>query len=267
MKYIKMMALALTASMYTGALAGCSVLKEPAVTSAPGTEVITTIEIPVTESSVTSEETTSDVNIIKLDATAQASANEFITGIVANELGDFDRDKATSGKLIAFAFAYLKNNTDENIGYMKKGEVSYQTVTFAQAMKVIGQLFGTGLKEEDCNALPKPPSKYDDNNDGPYYENGKICFFAADGEEQNVIAVVDSAYNNGDGTQTLSFTVYTIDIKTYLELDNDEIKAYYKLTPEKAKEDKTLKKLSSGTATVDISQSGGYILKTCKISE
>lgn len=263
MQYKKMMSLALSASLLIGVLAGCKSGKEPDVTTASSSETVTSVETTAAvESSATSEETTKDENVIVFDDKAQAYANEFITGFAANGLGNFDRDKATLEELLDFAFVYLKYNTDENIGYMKKGEVSYQTVTFAQAMKIIGKLFGTGIKEEDCKALPKLPVKYDDNKDGPYYDNGKICFFAADGEEHNFVAVVDSAYNNGDGTQTLSFTLYMIDIKTYLDLENDDISAYYRLTPEKAEEDKTLKKLYTGTATVDIGQSGDYILKT-----
>lgn len=268
MKYIKMLSLVLAASIVLGSFAGCAASKEPDVTTAGSSEVVTTTETPATSgSSATSEETTADPNYIRLFSEAQEYANMFISGFAANDLGDFDSDKMSVEKLLAFAFAYLKNNTDESIGYKKKGEVSYQTVTFAQTLKTIGQLFGTGLKEDDCKALPKPPTKYGENVEGPYYEDGKIWFFASDGDEQNTVAIVDSAYNNGDGTLTLNFTIYSIDIKTYLNLDNEEIKAYYKLTPEQAKADKTLKKICTGTATVGVGQSGEYILRSYKTTE
>ena len=66
--------------------------------------------------------------------------------------------------------------------------------------------------------------------------------------------------NNGDGTITLNFTVYSIDLDTYSGLDSNGLKAYYKLTPDKAKQDKSLTKVKTGRATVDVGQSGSYYL-------
>ncbi|MBO4680301.1 MAG: hypothetical protein J5623_00175 [Clostridiales bacterium] len=265
MKHIKTCALVLCTSFMLGTLAGCHSAKEPVSTTTAGSETITSIEIPTTvESSEASETSTSNEYIIVFDNNAQEYANTFITCFAGNYFKNYEKGKASLEEYLDFAFAYLKYNTNDAIGYKTKGEVSYQTITFAQAMRVAGDMFGTLLKEEDCKALPAPPTTYGDNGDGPYYEDGKIWFMASDGEEQNCIAIVDSARNNLDGTITLNFTVYAINMKTYLDLDEEKIKEYCKMTSDKAQADKTLEKVSTGTATVGVTQTGGYYLISYK---
>ena len=107
MKYIKMLSLVLAASIVLGSFAGCAASKEPDVTTAGSSEVVTTTETPATSgSSATSEETTADPNYIRLFSEAQEYANMFISGFAANDLGDFDSDKMSVEKLLAFAFEY-----------------------------------------------------------------------------------------------------------------------------------------------------------------
>ena len=255
----------LCTSLMAGTLAGCHAAKEPVVTTTASSEAVTSKEDPTTAGSPESSETSnSNEYIIVFDNNAQEYANSFITGFAGNYFKNYEKGKGSLEDYLDFAFVYLKYNTDDSIGYKTKGEVSYQTITFAQAMRIAGQMFGTVLKEEDCKALPAPPSTYGDNGDGPYYEDGKIWFMAADGEEQNCIAIVDSARNNLDGTITLNFTVYAINMKTYLDLDEEKIKEYCKMTPEKAQADQTLEKVSTGTATVGVTESGGYYLLSYK---
>ena len=264
MKYIKLFALVLGTSLMMGNIAGCYAAKEPVVTTG-SSEVITSQESTTTSGNTESSETSaSNEHIIVFDSEAQKYANTFLTGFAGNYFKNYEQGKASLEEYLDFAFVYLKYNTNDAIGYQTKGEVSYQTITFAQAMRVAGDMFGTLLKEEDCKALPAPPTTYGDNGDGPYYEDGKIWFMAADGEEQNCIAIVDQARNNLDGTITLNFTVYAINMKTYLELDDEKIKEYCRLTPEKAQVDKTLEKVSTGTATVGVTQTGGYYLISYK---
>ena len=46
----------------------------------------------------------------------------------------------------------------------------------------------------------------------------------------------------------------------YNEVSGDEIKKYYKLTPDQAAADSTLEKVGTGTAYVGVGQSGSYYL-------
>ena len=112
------------------------------------------------------------------------------------------------------------------------------------------------LSEDELKKLPAPAA----GEQGPFYENGKIWYPTADGENYNLIAVVDSATSNSDGTFTFYFTVYSIDWDTYSNFKEGDIKKYYKLTSAKAASDKTLTKATSGTAKVGVGQSGNYFL-------
>ena len=56
------------------------------------------------------------------------------------------------------------------------------------------------------------------------------------------------------------------DLDTFSSLDSNGLKAYYKLSPGKASMDKTLKKVSYGSAVVDVGQSGSYLLKSYDIA-
>ena len=263
MKHIKIFALVLSASLMLGTISGCR-SNDPDVTTTGSSETTTSTETPATGSSESSETSASDGYIIVFGSEAQNYANTFITIFVAQYFKNYERDKAPLEDYLRFTHIYLKYNTDEAIGYENKGEIGYQTFTIEQTMRIVGRFFGFALKEDDFKALPVPPTTYGENADGPYYEDGKIWFMAADGEEHNNIGIVDSANNNGDGTITLRFTVYAINMKVYLDLEEKEIKEYCSLTPEKAQADKTLEKVSTGIATVGVTQTGGYYLISYK---
>ena len=83
---------------------------------------------------------------------------------------------------------------------------------------------------------------------------------SASGEGYTLIGIVDSVFNNTDGTLDIEFTVYSIDYEVYNELDADGIAAYYSMTPEQAAADSTLTQVKTGTAVVTIAQSGDYSL-------
>ena len=62
---------------------------------------------------------------------------------------------------------------------------------------------------------------------------------------------------------TLRFTIYEIDLRTFADIDDDGLRAYYTLTPDEAKADDTLTAYATGTAVVDVGQSGEYYLISC----
>ena len=172
-----------------------------------------------------------------------------------------NRDTITTEELMDFVHIHLKINAYDNISYIKKGDVSYETFTWEKAQTVVGRYFGIFI-DKGYDDLSAPSGKYGDQAAGPYYEDGKIWYESADGEIRSNIAIVDKVVNNTDGTLTLKFTIYEIDYETFGNLDADGIRAYYKLSPSEAKGNSTLSVVTTGTAIVDVGQSGSYLLKT-----
>ena len=177
----------------------------------------------------------------------------------------FDVQDAKIDDVLRFALLHIKINSYKTLGNDSKGECTYTTFTFEKAQEVIGKYMSYLLKEEDCKELPAPPETIDDQQYGPYYADGKIWFASGDGESYTDIAVADSIKFNEEGTATINFTVYSIDIDAYNALDDDGIKKYYQLTPDQASSDKTLTKRGTGVANVDIGQSGKYVLRTYEV--
>lgn len=292
MKRIKTCALALSAFMMLGALAGCdkdennetaanesetSVVATQAdettasetetqatETSASETEASAT-ETEASESETQTTEETSAFVIepeeIELDAALQQYANTFISNFAEQYLVSLDRATITPEECMDFARTHIKINDPSSVTYETKGDVTYETFTWEQAKKVVSKYIAIMMNNsyEDFEA---PSGEYGDHPAGPFFEDGKIWYEAADGDEHNVVAVVDSIINNTDGTITLNFTVYEIDIDTFLGLDSEGLKAYYKKTSDEAKADSTLTAMKKGTALATIGQSGDYYLYT-----
>ena len=180
-----------------------------------------------------------------------------INGVYADYFfGDFDAGNINTKQLLNFAHIHYKINARDKIKYENKGNSSFETFAYKDASTTVGRYFGIGLSEDELKKLPAPAA----GEQGPFYENGKIWYPTADGENYNLIAVVDSATSNSDGTFTFNFTVYSIDWNTYSNFKEGDIKKYYKLTSAKAASDKTLTKATSGTAKVGVGQSGNYFL-------
>ncbi len=294
MKRVKICALALSACMAAGAMAGCKKTEETSVPSgsildtvtsesSSEAETIATISEAVTpesSSEATSEDTqstseskaasaTSDTKAtsgddlkISLDAESQEYANTFITNFVEQYFWDFDGPSASIDRYLDFVHMHLKINSPDSVTDVKNGDLTFETFQAEKAQTITGKYFGVALKDEDIKKLSVPPSTYGEFSAGPYYSDGMIWYQAGSGESYNQIGIVDIITNNGDGTLTVKFTIYAIDLDTYSTLDSNGLKAYYKLTPAKASMEKTLSKVSYGTAVVGVSQSGTYYLKS-----
>lgn len=293
MERVKICALALSACLAAGSVAGCKKTEETTEPSGSVLETVTSESSVESESSVSTSETASsessseatsedtsassseskstsgdtqatggDSSIITLDAEKQEYANTFITNFVEQYFWDFDGPSASIDRYMDFVHIHLKINSPDSVTDVKNGDITFETFSVEKAQTVIGKYFGVALKDEDCKNLSAPPTSYGEFAAGPYYSGGKIWYQAGSGESYNQIGIVDAITNNGDGTLTLKFTIYAIDLDTYSTLDSNGLKAYYKLTPAKASMDKTLSKVSYGTAVVDVSQSGTYLLKS-----
>lgn len=264
MKKIKYYALTLSACMALASFAGCTETKETSASSENSTEAAATSDISEeTEETETSIETDSysvDDTEVKLDEEGQEYANSFISGFAMQSFADYDRSSASTLQFLGFVRTYLKLNSPDLIIYETKGDVSYEVFYVDTAFAIVGQNFGYPLKTDECRSLPTPPDSSDNLSQGPFYENDKIWYPAADGETYNCIGIVNGIKNNADGTETLYFTLYEIEYSTYSGLDAKGIAAYYSLDSDEAASDSTLNQVATGSAIVGISQSGNYEL-------
>jgi hypothetical protein len=272
-KLIKIITVSAGACLLLGSLAGCKPAEEPEATAAASeaqeeseaeTEApqasVATSESETSEAAESSDAFVIEPEYIELDSEEQKYANTYITNFVEQYFFDFDRDSATAEQLLDFVHIHLKINAYDQISYETKGDLTFETFTVEKSLQVVSKYFAVYFTEEDCKALPAPPTDYGDQPAGPFYEDGKIWYEAADGESYNLIGIVDSVLNNTDGTLTIEFTVYSIDYEVYNELDADGIAAYYSMTPEQAAADSTLTQVKTGTAVITIAQSGDYSL-------
>ena len=296
MKRVKICALALSACLAAGAFAGCKKTEETTEPSGSALDTVTSessSETPASasssdtaqsessseaasedtsassESKVTSgdtQATSGDNSNVALDADQQEYANTFITNFAEQFFWDFDSSTAELDRYMDFVYIHLKINARSEVSTAKNGDVSYEMFSAEKAQAVIGKYFGKGVKDEDIKKLHTPPEAYGDSAAGPYYKDGKIWYQPGAGESYNRIGIVEAIKNNGDGTLTLKFTIYEIDLDTFATLNSSGLKEYYKLTPAKASMDKTLKKVSYGSAVVDVSQSGTYLLKSYDVA-
>ncbi|MBR6209942.1 MAG: hypothetical protein IKQ81_02210 [Clostridiales bacterium] len=272
-RLVKLITISAGACLILGSLAGCKPAEEPEATAAASEaqeESETETEAP--QASVATSDTEDpaesdpsadfviEPEYIELDSEEQKYVNTYITNFVEQYFFDFDSDSATAEQLLDFVHIHLKINAYDQISYETKGDITFETFTVSEATKVISKYFALYFTEDDCKALPAPPETYGDQPAGPFYEDGKIWYEAADGESYNLIGIVDSVLNNTDGTLTLEFTIYSIDYEVYNELDMDGIAAYYSMTPEQAAADSTLTRVKTGTAVVTNAQSGDYLL-------
>ena len=272
-RLVKLITISAGACLILGSLAGCKPAEEPEATAAASeaqeeseteTEApqasVATSESETSEAAEPSDDFVIEPEYIELDSEEQKYVNTYITNFVEQYFFDFDSDSATAEQLLDFVHIHLKINAYDQISYETKGDITFETFTVSEATKVISKYFALYFTEDDCKALPAPPETYGDQPAGPFYEDGKIWYEAADGESYNLIGIVDSVLNNTDGTITIEFTIYSIDYEVYNELDMDGIAAYYSMTPEQAAADSTLTRVKTGTAVVTNAQSGDYLL-------
>ncbi len=272
-RLVKLITISAGACLILGSLAGCKPAEEPEATAAASeaqeeseteTEApqasVATSESETSEAAESSDDFVIEPEYIELGSEEQKYVNTYITNFVEQYFFDFDSDSATAEQLLDFVHIHLKINAYDQISYETKGDITFETFTVSEATKVISKYFALYFTEDDCKALPAPPETYGDQPAGPFYEDGKIWYEAADGESYNLIGIVDSVLNNTDGTITIEFTIYSIDYEVYNELDMDGIAAYYSMTPEQAAADSTLTRVKNGTAVVTNAQSGDYLL-------
>ena len=227
-----------------------------------------------TTPSQSEEPTEADSGKTYLEGDSQTYANTFITNFVEQDFfcgadaGKFNVETAPVMDVLPFVYYHVKINDYKAFSNDKKGECSYVTLSVDKCRDILGKYMMYNLSEDDCKELPEPYEEIGDGHNwywGPFYADGKIWFESGDGEAYNDIGVVDYVKSEEDGNMTLFFTIYEIDFDVYNELTMEQVKEYYKISPAKAAEDKTLIKKGTGEANVAVGQSGKYFINTYEV--
>jgi hypothetical protein len=290
MKKIKLCALGMGACLMLSGFTGCFNSNPTSPTgSAPETSAdvsvtsdstsAPSVSAEVVESSVASSESSDDNAVViessessqnadngdtDFDVGRQEYANTFLSNFAEQYFYDYERNDGSAERVLDFVHIYLKINSRDSVSYSKNGELTFETFTLEKAQSVAAKYFGLQLTDDQISSLSAPPTSYGDQPAGPFYADSKIWYEAGDGESYNSLAIVDSAVNNSDGTITLNFTVYALDLDTYWAVGNQGMTRYYKMTAEEAAKDKALTKSRTGTAVVGVAQSGNYYLISYK---
>lgn len=265
-KKLKNVVLVGTAAAMASVVAACSStpVETIVVETAAITETTAAAETSavITQPAVTEQTAgnTDEYETLELDSDFQTYANTFITNFVEQWFPDYDRDTSSFEQIIDFAHIHMKLNSFDSIVYEDRGDLTFETFTTEQLQLITTKYFGMIIFDEQLTALPTPPESYGDQPAGPFYDDGRIWYEAADGEMYNRIGIVDSIVNPTDGTLMIDFSIYTIDMDRYWSLTMDEMRGYYTLTPEQAEADPLLTLTGSGMATVGVAQSGEYYL-------
>ena len=270
MKRLKVCSLVLSTCLTMGVVTGCFGDGKTPTTAATGATDTSETAAPETDPTVAPEtydssgvQNTSefdDDGYIELTPDRQEYANIIVSNFAEQFITDFDWQDASTEQLMDFAHMFLKINKQDAISYEKKGDVTYETFTFNDAREVITKHIGVFISDVALEGMLAPSGSYGDQPAGPYYEDGRIWYEAADGESHNLVAIVDAIMNNYDGTYNLTFTIYAIDMDTYSQINMDELKAYYKMSRDQAANDSTLGEVVTGKATVSVGQSGEYYM-------
>ena len=141
-------------------------------------------------------------------------------------------------KMLTFAYIYSKINSNGLITY-SNGDAC---ISKSDMDAVLMQYFGRSIEPFE-NA-----SFGDGYGSFVYYRNGQYIFTPGDGEFYGYVAVVTSMTDNGDGTYSVQFNIYSVAEDVYF--NNGSMSHYYGMSAAEAAADSTLTLYSSGQATV-----------------
>ena len=170
-RLVKLITISAGACLLLGSLAGCKPAEEPEATAAASeaqeeseaeTEApqasVATSESETSEAAESSDDFVIEPEYLELDSEEQTYANKYITNFVEQYFFDFDRDSANAEQLLDFVHIHLKINAYDQISYETKGDITFETFTVDKSIKVISKYFAVYFTEEDCKALPSPPT-------------------------------------------------------------------------------------------------------------
>lgn len=235
-------------------LAGCGLrLGRPGADTEPVTEAAATEEettTPVSGNSINSiaqKETDPEGTPVILTGDMQYEANIFLSnfaeqyGFTSYRVSDHDVQL-----LMDFAHRYAKINASANISYDRQ----YEVITLDYANTVLDRFFGDSVTAGELQSFPAPTYSYDSSYHGPYYQNSRIYYDAADGATTTDFVVVDSVHAFPDGTYDMLFTKYEL-LDFYDSIGGLAVtEDYYSMTPQQAAAAPDLQKIGEGFATV-----------------
>lgn len=198
-------------------------------------------------SNITQKETDPEGVPVTLSGDMQYEANIFLSnfaeqyGFTSYRVSDHDVQL-----LMDFAHRYAKINASGNISY----DAQYEVITLDYANTVLDRFFGDSVSAGELSSFPAPSYSYDPGYRGPYYQNSRIYYEAADGATTTEFVVVDSVHSFPDGTMDMLFTRYEV-LDFFDSIGGLAVTdQYYSMTPQQAASSTDIQKIGEGWATV-----------------
>ena len=186
---------------------------------------------------------------VKLTSDLQYRINIFLSNFSEQFFGPFNVSTASDDQMIAFVHIYCKINNRNAILY----QGGYETISLDDMNAQLRRFFDVSCKPNDGVSY-----MLDAWTIGEYHD-GYFWFPAADGESYNYFTVVDSMTRNSDGTYSVQFQVYALNLDEYWSSGIDN--AFYRLNPDQVADlvwSDRVTPVQGGTAVVrDYTKSNG----------
>ena len=168
----------------------------------------------------------------------QKKMNVFVSNFVEQGFLSYDYGRDNVEEIATFAYRWTRINKPDDV----KIDGSYYKISCDQIKKLADRYLNQTITQDQLNEhVWSGEGEY---ADGWYYEP------AADGESYTGFAVVDNAYDLGNGMLRLESTAYSLDLDTYWDNNETIPKKYYSMTSDEAQKDKTIEAMYNGYAIV-----------------
>ncbi len=178
---------------------------------------------------------------ITLSKDQQRRLNLFISNFVEQGFDDYE-DTGDVHRLAQFAYRWSRINRPADV----EVEGNYYRISLDTIQRVVKKYFGVKITERDLDAYDWAGIKDEEH----FYQDGYYYNPAADGETYSSFAIVNYVSDNKDGTWTVNFKRYILDIEAYWDNNESVPKKYYAMTDAEAESDINADADYSGVATV-----------------
>ncbi len=178
---------------------------------------------------------------VTLTADLQYRINIFLSNFSEQFFGPFNVSTASDDQMIAFVHIYCKINHRNAIRY----QGGYETISLEDMNAQLRRFFDVSCKPNDGASYMMDAWTIGEYHDGYFW------FPAADGESYNHFTVVDSMTRNSDGSYTVQFQVYALDLDEYWSSGMDN--SLYSLNSDQVTDlvwSERVKPVQGGTALV-----------------
>ncbi len=187
------------------------------------------------------DKTHEEQNEVTLSKGQRQKLNVFISNFAETGFRNYDEEIKDMSLICSFVYRWTRINRPADVEI----EGNYYKISFDTIKRIAKKYLGRKISEKDLNSYP-----WQDLDDDVFFEEGYYFEPAADGESYTTFALVSSARDNGDGTLSIDFTMYSLDLDVYWDNNETIPRKYYAMTCEEASKDKDVDSWGSGSAVV-----------------